>query len=72
MLLTLVMLLAAPEGCVDVKQQCRACTASDSKQRCSNIGIACQPTRRICQPKVAILVSDRLKTIKANVRWAVP
>ncbi len=33
MLLTLVMLFAAPEGCVDVKQQCRVCTSSDSKQR---------------------------------------
>jgi hypothetical protein len=68
MLLTLVMLLAAPDGCVDVKQQCRACTSSDSKQGCSNIGIACQPSRRICQPEIAIPVSDRSKAMKAHVR----
>ena len=68
MLLTLVILLAAPEGCVDVKQQCRACTFSAGKQRCSNIGIACQPSRRICQPKGAIPVSDRSKVMKVHVR----
>jgi len=61
MLLTVAMLLAAPERCVDVKQQCRACTSSNSRQRCSNTGIACQPSSRICQPNVAIPVSDRAK-----------
>ncbi len=68
MLLTLAILLAAPEGCVDVKQQCHACTSSDSKQRCSNIGIACQPSRRICQPKGAIPISNRTKVQKEHVR----
>jgi len=68
MLLMMLMLLAAPEACVDVKQQCRACTFSDGKQRCSNIGIACQPSRRICQPQGGIPVSDRLKAMKVHVR----
>lgn len=68
MLLTLAILLAAPGGCVEVKQQCRACTSSDGKQRCSHTGIACQPSRRICQPKNAIPVSNSSKVMKGHVR----
>jgi hypothetical protein len=51
MLITLALMLAAPQGCTEVKQQCRACASSDGKQRCSNIGIACQPSLRVCRPK---------------------
>ncbi len=47
--LTLALAAAAPT-CTDVKQQCRACPTAGSVKGCSTVGIACQPTRRICEP----------------------
>ena len=58
MLLSLMMLLSAPAGCIDVKQQCRACVIREGKQRCSNIGIACQPSLRVCKPKGGMPLSN--------------
>ena len=49
MLMTIVLSLAAPQTCVDVKQQCRACTTIGGKPVCSTPGIACQPLQRICR-----------------------
>ena len=45
-------LLSAPSTCTEVKQQCRACPTAGSVKGCSTVGIACQPTRRICEPVV--------------------
>ena len=45
-------LLAAPSTCTEIKQQCRACPTAPSVKGCSTVGIACQPTRRICEPAV--------------------
>jgi hypothetical protein len=45
-------LLSAPSTCTEVKQQCRACPTAGSVKGCSTVGIACQPTRRICEPAV--------------------
>lgn len=36
----LALTAAAPPGCTDVRQECRACTTRDGKRVCSNIGIA--------------------------------
>ena len=49
MLFIALSMLATPQSCVDVKQQCRACP-TDGKQGCSSVGIACQPIRRVCEP----------------------
>ncbi|MBM7406744.1 MULTISPECIES: hypothetical protein [Sphingomonas] len=49
MLAVALALLASPQSCVEVQQQCRACTTVAGRQQCSNIGIACQPVRRICR-----------------------
>ncbi|MFV1917834.1 hypothetical protein VPH46_00225 [Sphingomonas sp. MJ1 (PH-R8)] len=49
MLAVVLALLASPQSCVEVQQQCRACTTVAGRQQCSNIGIACQPVRRICR-----------------------
>ncbi|MFV0623129.1 hypothetical protein ACBY01_03830 [Sphingomonas sp. ac-8] len=50
MLALLLALAANPQHCTDVPQQCRACTVVAGRQQCSTIGIACQPTKRICRP----------------------
>jgi len=68
MFLTLALLLAAPQGCVDTKRECRACTMTDGKQRCSNPGIACQPLTRICRPKNDMAAAERPKTPKLDHR----
>jgi hypothetical protein len=44
----IVLSLVAPQACVAVKQQCRACTTTGGKMACSTPGIACQPFQRIC------------------------
>ena len=45
-------LLSAPSTCTEIKQQCRACPTAGSVKGCSTVGIACQPTRRLCEPAV--------------------
>jgi hypothetical protein len=50
MLAVVLALLAGPQSCTEVQQQCRACTIVAGRQQCSNIGIACQPVKRICRP----------------------
>ncbi|MFZ3483318.1 hypothetical protein [Sphingomonas sp. 3-13AW] len=50
MLLVVLALLGSPQNCTEVQQQCRACTVVAGRQQCSNIGIACQPVKRICRP----------------------
>lgn len=52
MLMLATLALASPQTCTDVKRECRACKIIKGKQRCSNIGIACQPSIRVCRPKV--------------------
>jgi hypothetical protein len=47
--LTLALVSASPT-CTEIKQQCRACPTEGSVKSCSTVGIACQPTRRICEP----------------------
>ena len=47
--LTLALVSASPT-CTEIKQQCRACPTGGSAKGCSTVGIACQPTRRICEP----------------------
>lgn len=55
-------LLSAPSTCTEVKQQCRACPTAGGVKGCSTVGIACQPTRRICEsavPPKAVAQADR-------------
>ena len=59
MLTILALMLASPQVCADVKRQCRACTVSKGEKRCSNIGIACQPSIRVCRHKDGVGSSDR-------------
>lgn len=66
MLMIVALMLAAPQNCTVVKQQCRACTSSNGKQLCSNIGIACQPSIRICRPKDTKTPSNGPKLAKPN------
>lgn len=42
--------ISAPSTCTEIKQQCRACPTEGSVKGCSTVGIACQPTRRVCEP----------------------
>lgn len=49
MLLLALALVSTSQGCVEIKQQCRACP-TDDKRGCSSVGIACQPIRRVCEP----------------------
>ncbi|MEH3123755.1 MAG: hypothetical protein PGN16_17600 [Sphingomonas phyllosphaerae] len=56
MLLTIALALAAPISCTDVKRICRACPTGGSNAGCSNIGIACQPSIRICRQKDGMTV----------------
>ena len=56
--LALALKVTAPQGCTDVKNECRVCTTRDGKRVCSNIGIACQPSIRICDPKVKPALSE--------------
>jgi hypothetical protein len=51
MLWMMTLALASPQACTEVKRECRACTTAAGKKRCSNIGIASQPSIRICRPK---------------------
>lgn len=44
-------LLSAPLPCVAIEQQCRACP-TDGKQGCSSVGIACQPSRKVCERRI--------------------
>lgn len=64
--LALALTAAAPPGCTDVRQECRACTTRDGKRVCSNIGIACQPSIRICHAKAKPVRLGRMKTVEAN------
>lgn len=62
MLFLTLALVTAPPTCTDVKQQCRACPTAGSVKGCSTVGIACQPTRRICEPAMpskAVVRLDR-------------
>lgn len=52
MLFLTLALMATPSTCTEIKQQCRACPTEGSVKGCSTVGIACQPTRRICEPAV--------------------
>ncbi|MEG8043092.1 MULTISPECIES: hypothetical protein [unclassified Sphingomonas] len=55
-------LLSAPSTCTEIKQQCRACPTEGSLKGCSTVGIACQPTRRVCEPATpakAVVRPDR-------------
>lgn len=51
MLLTMALALATATSCTDVKRVCRACPSGGNVAQCSNIGIACQPSIRICRAK---------------------
>lgn len=64
MLTTFLLILSASQGCTDVRQQCRACTTERGKDQCSNIGIACQPSRRICRAKDARMPANATKTTR--------
>jgi hypothetical protein len=68
MLATLVLLLLAPRQCTDVKRECRTCTVVEGKRRCSNIGIACQPTARLCYAREKNAPVDRPKVVKRSDR----
>ena len=62
-------LLSAPSTCTEIKQQCRACPTGGSVKGCSTVGIACQPTRRICEPAgppKSVARTDRVVDKKAR------
>ena len=63
--LTLALASASPT-CTDIKQQCRACPTGGSVGACSTVGIACQPTRRICVPAKTPARPDRTTDKKAR------
>jgi len=67
MLMTFALLVAGAQNCSEVKQQCRTCVLSNGKQQCSNIGIACQPSLRLCRPKEVETQSKGKKAAKPNV-----
>lgn len=56
--LTLALVSASPT-CTEIKQQCRACPVAGSIKGCSTAGIACQPTRRICEPAAPAKIAAR-------------
>ena len=56
--LTLALVTASPT-CTEIRQQCRACPAAGSVKGCSTVGIACQPTRRICEPAARAKIAAR-------------
>jgi hypothetical protein len=56
--LTLALVSASPT-CTEIKQQCRACPTEGSVKGCSTVGIACQPTRRICEPPAPANIAPR-------------
>lgn len=66
MFLTVALLLATPQGCIDTKTECRACTVTDGKRQCSTPGIACQPLERICRPKNDLTAAQRPKSAKTT------
>jgi hypothetical protein len=70
MVVFLALALASSQICTDVKQQCQACTSSHGTQRCSNIGIACQSSIRVCQPKDATKLPTRPKIAKPKWQLA--
>ena len=51
MLMTLMLMLIAPQGCTEIKRQCCACTSGSGTPNCSTIGIACQPSTRLCRSR---------------------
>ena len=69
MLVLTLALLSAPVSCTEIKQQCRACPTADIIKGCSAVGIACQPTRRICEPAVVpktVARADRVADKRAR------
>ena len=63
--LTLALASALPT-CTDIRQQCRACPTGGNVGACSTVGIACQPTRRICVPAKTPARPDRTTDKKAR------
>jgi len=59
MFVTMALTLATTTSCTDVKRVCRACPVGENITRCSTIGIACQPSIRICRPKVNAAAKQR-------------
>ncbi|MBC3942682.1 hypothetical protein [Sphingomonas albertensis] len=57
-LLSLALVYASPT-CTETRQQCRACPTEGSVKGCSTVGIACQPTRRICEPVAPANIATR-------------
>ena len=53
MFLLTLALMSAPAAYTEIKQQCRACPTEGSVKGCSTVGIACQPTRRTCEPSAS-------------------
>ena len=69
MLFLTLAFVSAPSTCTEIKQQCRACPTQRSIKGCSTVGIACQPTRRICEPAVpakTVARADRVADKKAR------
>ena len=59
MILLSLALVSASPTCAEIRQQCRACPTEGSVTGCSTIGIACQPTRRICEPAAPTNIATR-------------
>ncbi len=51
MLMTMMLMLVAPQDCTGIKRQCRACTSGSGMSNCSTIGIACQLSTRLCRSR---------------------
>lgn len=59
MILLSLALVSAPPTCTEIRQQCRACPTEGSVKGCSTVGVACQPTRRICEPAAPANIANR-------------
>ena len=59
MILLSLALVSASPTCTEIRQQCRACPTEGSAKGCSTVGIACQPTRRICEPAARAKIAAR-------------
>lgn len=59
MILLSLALVSASPTCTEIRQQCRACPTEGSVKGCSTVGIACQPTRRICEPAAPTNIATR-------------